>query len=327
MFPNFLDTQVVYDSVTFLILRSMSFDNVGQACSEKFRETGQFVLEDLVTAMGHVTGGDLIPPEKLVALLEFLHIIARVIGAHSSVEEQEVIYLMPCVLRSASKERLDAICNDQSRPQRIAPLIVQYECGFVPLGIFPALVASLISNKSFKLVKEEMMKNKVQFRCGSRQTLVSLLCYPKFYAIVISRLPIVAHEIHEECVTIREEVTAALEKVGSHMNYGYFLDFQLAFKCPIHRGKDHLCIVDNMLETPQIMNCLQNLSNLEPVKMESGHTVWFHRVSLNKRFFMCASFSGWYFQIQGSTCETGGTPKAEHKNKDVPVYSGKVYNW
>ena len=38
-----LDTQVVYDSVTFLIFRAMSFGNVGEACSEKFRETGQFV--------------------------------------------------------------------------------------------------------------------------------------------------------------------------------------------------------------------------------------------------------------------------------------------
>ena len=51
-----LDTQVVYDSVTFLILRAMNFDNIGQACSEKFRETGQFVLKDLVAAMDRVSG-------------------------------------------------------------------------------------------------------------------------------------------------------------------------------------------------------------------------------------------------------------------------------
>ena len=38
-----LDSQVVYDSVTFLIIRSMSFDNVGKACSKEFRETGQSV--------------------------------------------------------------------------------------------------------------------------------------------------------------------------------------------------------------------------------------------------------------------------------------------
>ena len=31
-----LNSQVVYDSVTELILRAMSFDNVGQARAEKF---------------------------------------------------------------------------------------------------------------------------------------------------------------------------------------------------------------------------------------------------------------------------------------------------
>ena len=37
----------------------MSFDNVGQACSEKFRETGQFVLKDLVAPVDQL-GNDLI---------------------------------------------------------------------------------------------------------------------------------------------------------------------------------------------------------------------------------------------------------------------------
>ena len=122
-----LDTQVVYDSVTFLILRAMSFDNVGQACLEKFRETGQFVLEDLVAATCRISGEDIIPPEKLIALLKFLHIIApipRVQGSQASTQEQEAVYLMPCVLPTASKEKLDAICHDQSCPQYVAPLMV-----------------------------------------------------------------------------------------------------------------------------------------------------------------------------------------------------------
>jgi len=178
---------------------------------------------------------------------------------------------MPCVFCIASKELLEAICKNESRPQCVAPVLVRYKCGFVPLGIFSALIASLISNKSFTVVKKELMKNKMQFFCGPRQTPVSLLCYPKFYAIVVSKLPVVAHKVHEECVAVRQKIKAALEQVGSHMKYGFFLDYQLAFECPTHPGKIHLCIVDNMLECPQIMNYFQNQ---EPVKMESAHTVW-----------------------------------------------------
>ena len=282
-----LDTQVVYDSVTFLILRAMSFDNVGQACSEKFRETGQFVLEDLVAATSRISGEDVILPEKLIALLEFLHIVSpipRVQGSQSSTQEQKAVYLMPCVLRTASNEELDAICLDQSRPQCVAPLMVRYKCGFVPLGIFPALIASLISNKSFSLVEREIMKNKVKFFCGPRQSCVSLLCYPKFYAIVISKLPVVAHQLHVECVAIRQQVVTALEQAGSHMNYGYFLDYQFAFECPSHPGKEHLCIIDAMLEAPQIMNCFHTQ---EPVEMKCNHIVWFYKVSWSDTYCSC----------------------------------------
>ena len=278
-----LDTQVVYDSVTFLILRAMSFDFVGQACSEKFRETGQFVLKELVAATCCVSGGDLIPPEKLMALLEFLHIIApipRVQGSQSSTQEYEAVYLMPCVLRTASREKLDVICHDQSRPQCVAPLMVRYKCGFVPLGIFPALIASLISNKSFSLVERGMMKNKVQFRYQHMKTLVSFLCYPRFYAIVISELFVfLEHEVHKECVAIRQQVEAALQQVGAHMNYGNFVEYQFAFECPSHPGKEHLCVVDDQPEIPKLMDCLEYLGDRKPEKMGSVHTVWWCEVS------------------------------------------------
>ena len=289
-----LDTQVVYDSVTFLVLRAMSFGNIGQACSEKFRETGQFVLKDLVAATSHVSGGDFIPPEKLVALLVFLHIIAPIPGVQglqSSTEKQDPVYLMPCVLHTTSKEKLDAICAMQSCPQCVAPLMIRYKCGFVPLGIFPALIVSLISNKSFSLVQRGMMKNKVQFRYQPLKTLVSFLCYPRFYAVVISEISVSERKVYKECVAIRQQVVAALEHVGSHMNYGYFLDYQFAFECPSHPGKEHLCVVEDQSEATKLMECLEYLDDRKPEKMGSVHTVWWfevsHRVNLMCLCYHC----------------------------------------
>ena len=284
-----LDSQVVYDSVTFLILRAMSFDNVNQACSEKLRERGQFVLKDLVAAMVRASekieepqNKDLIPPEKLIALLKFLHIIAPIsedIPAHSSAEKQDVLYLMPCVLRTASKHQLDAVFNDSDRPLHIAPLMIRYKCGFVPLGIFPALISNLIPNKSFNLVQREMMKNKVQFRHQPLKTLVSFLCYPRFYAIVISKLSVSECDVRKECAAIRQQVVAALEHVGSHMNYGNFVDYQFAFECPSHPGKEHLCVVEEQSEVTKLMECLEYLDDRQPEKMRSAHTVWWCEVS------------------------------------------------
>ena len=274
-----LDSQVVYDSVTFLILEAMSFDSVGQAKAEKFRETGQFVMKDLVAATSNVSG-DIIPPEKLVALLEFLHMVAPIAPVQDSVcstdKEKEVVYLMPCVLRTASKEKLDAM-TDKSHLECVAPLMIRYKCGFVPLGIFPALIASLIGNQDFEIVEEDMMKNIVKFRFGDLKIHVSFLCYPKFYAIVISELPIVEHELHEECVALRKSVAASLEQVNSHMNYGFFLDYQFAFECPSHPGREHLCVVDS--ESPKVMSCCLNKKKKTSVAMMVSHKVWFYKVS------------------------------------------------
>ena len=276
-----LDSRVVYDSVTFLILGAMSFDSVGQARAEKFRKTGQFVMKDLVAATNDVSG-DIIPPEKLIALLEFLHMVAPIPPVQDSVsstdEEQERVYLMPCVLHTASKEKLDAMLTGESLPECVAPLMIRYKCGFVPLGIFPALIASLIGNKAFDLVKRDMMKNKIQFYFGPLQILVAFLCYPKFYVIVISELPIVAHELHEECVALRKAVAASLEQVNSHMNYGFFLDYQFAFECPSHPGREHLCVIEEKLEDVKVFKCLQNSEDKKPVKMDSVHEIWLHQV-------------------------------------------------
>ena len=92
---------------------------------------------------------------------------------------------MPCVLHTASKHQVDAVFNDPGRPLHVAPLIIQYNCGFVPLHVLPA---NLIPNKTFRVVQREMMKKKVQFHHQTLKTLVSFLCYPRFYAIVISKL-------------------------------------------------------------------------------------------------------------------------------------------
>ena len=276
-----IDIQVVYDSVTNLILRAMSFDKVGLATAEKFRRTGQFVLRDLIEATSSASG-DLIPPLKLVALLEFLHIIGRILISQSSDRSNdrdiEVVYIMPCVLRNAKMNVLDAVYNDTSRPHSIAPLMVRYRCGFVPIGVFPAMVASLIGNTSFRQVEKGMMKNLVQFHYGPLHTLVTFISHPKLYGIIISQLPVVECELHKVCVETRKEVESTFEKVSSCMNYGYFMDYQFAFECPSHPGREHLCVVDGQESAPSLMLCLQDLTKKSPMKMSSCHKVWFGEV-------------------------------------------------
>ncbi len=195
-------------------------------------------------------------------LLEYLHIISRIVyssSTPSSVATDDV-YIMSCVLRSASRESLDVISNDKSRPLSIAPLRVRFVCGFVPIGVFPALTASFIGNhESFKLIQTGLMKNKVQFLYGSGYALITLLARPKSYEVVISELRKGDYEAHVLCTELRKEIEATFEKVSSRMNYGNFMDYQFGIACPAHPEEDHVCVVDRECSSPQAMLCLQNL--------------------------------------------------------------------
>ena len=86
-------------------------------------------------------------------------------------------------------------------------------------------------------------------------------------------------DVRKECAAIRQLVVAALEQVGSHMNYGNFVDYQFAFECPSHPGKEHLCVVEEQSEEIKLMECLEYLDDRQPENVGNAHTVWWCEVS------------------------------------------------
>ena len=284
-----IDVQVVYDSVTTLILKAMCWDtNKSQSKAEHFKRTGQFLLSRINNVTSKVLH-DLIPPPKLVALLEYLHIVAKILTPQqpssltSSSNEacnEEVVYIMPCVLNNATREELDSISK---RPHKGSPIMVRFKCGFVPIGVFPALVACLISNKSsFTLVQEGILKNVVQFRYGTRQTLLTLICRSTYFEVIISEFVLVNTELHMECAAIRCEIESSFNTISRHVNYGSLTEYQFAFECPLphteKNSREHLCVVKETVPMPELMHCLNNRDPM-PIQLPDKHKVWFDQVS------------------------------------------------
>ena len=279
------DTQVVYDSATNLIVNTFKFESVGKAASERFRETGQFSLEDIREVTAQVSG-DYISLLKLVKLLEHLNIIALITCTPSSTSS-EVSYFMPCVLQNVTHEELDKWWESNSSPHSLAPLFIRYDCGFSLIGVFPALIANLTGNKSLNLVVDGIKKNRVQFLMfeGDCDT-VTLISHPKYYAVHITRETDAETPIHEVCSTVRGMVESTLKIVTSNMNYSFCADYQLAFECPSHPGRDHLCIVKCKDTQPRFMFCPNNKKRLQPIKMQSQHLTWFGIVSRCEYYFL-----------------------------------------
>ena len=276
------DTQIIYDSVTNLIINTFKFGSVSKWASERFRETGQFSLEDIRGATSNISG-DYIPLNQLVKLLEHLNIIAPIVQDDShlsqtkAIQNSKVTYFMPCVLQNASCEELDIYSS--RNPYLPASLMIHYKYGFVPLGIFPAIIANLVSHNPLKLIEHDIKKNRVQFRYGRDRDTVTLIYRTKYFEIHIKREHTIVTPTHEVCCAVREIIESTLKAVSSRMNYAFSLHYQLSFECPNHPGEDHLCVVDSTEIIPHKMDCLKNGKNPQPVDMESQHLVWFGKVS------------------------------------------------
>ncbi len=182
-----IDIQVVYDSITGVILKAISFDSVGQATAERFRKTDRFTMKDLKTATADISG-DLVPPEQLVALLAYLHLLVEIVSVESSdsnsVIEGEKEYIMPCVLENTSAKELDQFHRACSSCM-VEPLLMCFSSGFTPIGLFPASMACLISNRSFTFVREGVKKNMVHFKYGSKQICVTFISRCKYFEVVV----------------------------------------------------------------------------------------------------------------------------------------------
>ena len=284
------DTQIVYDSVTHLIVNTYKFDNVSVAAFEKFRDTGQFSLQDIKRAVGKDgTLEDYIPLNKLVQLLEYLNIIVPVsqsssdsspsIGASPSKE----VYFMPCVLQNAPSAELK-VSSIHPHQVHLIPLMIRFTCGFVPTGVFTAMIANLVgqNSESFKMIVKGIKKNRVQFQYGIACDKVTVIFKPKHYEIHISRLATARTPTHEVCTAVRDLIKRTLKNVASRFNYTFSLSYQFAFECPLpeHGGGDHLCVVKEIGDAePEVMTCRHDTKEDVPVGLQDQHLVWFGKVS------------------------------------------------
>jgi len=285
------DMQILFDSASNLIRNVFSFDSVGRAVSERFRERAQFSLKDVKHAMSSHTD-DLIPLDKLVELLQYLNILTPIPGAQSEESgcTQETTYFMPCVLKCARASELGVPQSPSDPP----PLMLRYNCGYMPVGVFPALITNLVSqqHQSWKMIEKGLYKNRVQFRIRKDYDTVTLVSHPCYYEIVISRQTGHLESTETLCASIRSIIESTLDTVTSHMNYEFKMGYKFAFECPTHPGRQHLCVLE--IETSSFMECLLDPNDRQPVPLQPEHRVWFplKGAASSDRASSCTPLSG-----------------------------------
>ena len=258
------DIQVVFDSTSNLIKKTFVTSNkVSAKVCLKFKETAQFSLKDVKKATGSYAG--VLPLLKLVKLLEHLSILTAVPKEQGIVEST---YFMPCVLRSARADELK-VAQSISDP---APLMLHYECGYVPFGVFPAMITNLVSRQEeldWKMMKK-VLRNRVDFKTGKDHDVITLISRPRYFEVTITRN--VKHEKPTEslCSEVLTVIESTHDEVTSKMNYEFCLEYKFGFECPDHQTRDHICVVAD--KNASHMECLQDETSFP---LEGCHSVWF----------------------------------------------------
>ena len=276
------DPQIVFDSVTELILNTFKFKVVRRVACDKFKKTGQFSFNDIQKLSKKLKSGILSLPQ-LVKLLEHLNIIARISFPDNSAKEssaplsetpqsastvpvcnESVVYFMPAVLPSAQESEL----NMSHNPVDPAPLLIRFKSGIIPVGVFCASIASLVARKDqlgWTLMEPQrpgnqcsysLYKNRVTFRVHIQGASydVSLISKPKRYEVHITLVrPPTTRPSHDICNHVLETVCHTLDHVISKMKHKQYLTpsssnsstqspYELGFQCSLHPNEDHMAV-------------------------------------------------------------------------------------
>lgn len=262
-------------TATLLIKNTFVFGRVGQEVIDKFQEKAQFTLENLRQATPGCTDA-LIPLEKMVILLghhKILAVLPPKCAARASVS-CDVTYFMPCILKSATASEMKVPCCLDA-----APLMLRYECGYVPLGMFCSMVTSLVSSqhlKGWELIEDGPRRNMMQFYVGDEFNTVTLMGHPTYLEVIISsRGPLPQSPTSSVCAHVRGVVASTLKMETSVLKYHPTTSFKFGFECPSHPGRDHLCVLAKE-EASSVILCLKNPKKKTPLALtDPRHKVWF----------------------------------------------------
>ena len=320
--PSMQDTvicnpQVIFDSVSELIIDTFKISNraIPATAVDNFRNKGQFSLSHIKDTTEHRRSGQL-SLEQLVDLLKHLNILAEIKHDPESSEhtQSQPKFIMPAVLKFASEEELDPSPSTQA-----SPLMIHFDNGYVPFGVFCASIAHLIAyqdsiSPKWRLCNDQVMRNKVTF-CIDRGFFATLISRPQYLEIQVSYHPCIRRKtsLQNVCSTVRQTVVRTLQSMISQMKYKPYVNidtplfsskqpFDVAFTCCLDDShSDHLMRVVEDADD-RYAECLKEEIEID---LNYEHHMWFAEVRIQITRFprvMLASsphpnFSVWFYHM------------------------------
>ena len=323
------DPQVIFDSISEVIISTFNIRNrkIPESAVEEFKHNGQFTFEHIECSTKKQRQS-LLSPKQLIDVLKYHHVIAE-IKAEKIESQSSPKYIIPAVLNSAFEEDLKLLEGEISE-STACPLMIRFECGFVPLGIFCAGVSYLIAHQQEKdwILHEnyEVKKNKVIFLVEGTY-IVGFISRPKYLELQVMTVPHASSNrksLAAMCLTVKQTTIGALNAVIWQMKQKTMFrntrdplfHLSIAFTCTQCSANDdgHLM----KLVTENEGQCLHTRSRHD---LQTKHLIWFRqnevnnsRITIQKRVH-CGLFA----HLQDFTCNLSRFLTSSITNKGFPV--------
>ncbi len=278
-FGNFVicNPQMVFNSLSVFVVKPLQ-ELLSEESSIQFMETermnwilkGQFSLETITRCHSEENmESQLIPVEKLLLLLEYSNLLAVI-----TTEDLETMYFIPAILKCASHKELTKL--PPTGIDTPSPIKITFKPEYVPIGIFCAMIAELVSRGSkgilgctWKLTANSSVKrNLVSFHIDqSAKHFVTLIAHVDCYEIQVIRQDR-KHTMHELCSYVLSTLLFVMKDISP------LLTPIIAFDCYCGKHEDgsKLCLLTPSADP--YFKCTRKIS------LSPHQECWFAEVSL-----------------------------------------------
>ena len=269
------DPQYIFDKVTELIVNTFTFEraNMFSNAIDDFQKRGIFPLSTFEKIAADY---DILTSSKFIALMEHLHIIAPL-------HEGGVVtkYFLPCALTHAT------LPPDTEVDSVVPPLLVTFNSGYCPRGVFGSLVVHLIKEKKehskfpWEFEQDKIYRNQVQMSVGpydcfrfhlhSRYIRIDLVfSSPNRRGLALGRV----------CCDVRQCVHKSIEEVTESLNYSVKASHTFGFPCPLQTAEGEIRPATiNFVDG--VPHNLKDTQTGKRIALPDGYQFWFDEVCMH----------------------------------------------
>ena len=263
--------QLIFDCTTELVTSCFTFKQFKHpSVYERFAKNGKFLESDLEKVSLKESGAPF-SSKTLVSLLKHLYIVA---GPFAS--DNGNCYFMPCALKPAA---VNDLVRDESSIGPV-PLLIYFECGYTPVGVFCCLVIYLLSQTSGQwiLINKPQNRNKITFKIHKTHDKVTLISRATYLEVWVDRIPGLISPVSDDslCGQVLSTIQSGILTVVQSLNYTYKSKHLFGFHCSCcSSSSPHPALID---ELGIAAVCVFNNDDVMP--MNGSHMMWFKKVCM-----------------------------------------------